>query len=85
MINKLRAKRELYNVRDPPGRGGKGDWKIYGENIVATRTKIVSKFKINIHKDHFPRILPRKVFLAQSLFSFTFLLSLIHCVCYLIH
>ena len=73
---------ELYNVRDPPGRR---DRKIYRENTIATKTIIVSKFKRNIHEDHFPRILPRKVFFAQSLSSLTFLLSLIHCTYCLIH
>ena len=48
-------------MRDPPGRG---DRKICRENTVVRITKIVSKFKRNIHKDHSPQILPRKVFFA---------------------
>ena len=78
VINKWRARinlKRIYNVRDPPE---KEDWKICWENIVVTRTEIVSKFKRNILKDHSPQILSRKAFFAQSLSFFTFLLSLIH-------
>ena len=39
------------------------------ENIVATRTEIVSKFKRNIFKDHSPRILPRKDFFDRVCLS----------------
>ena len=38
-------------MRDLPGRK---DREICGENTVATRTEIVSKFKRNILKDHSP-------------------------------
>ena len=62
-------------MRDPLGMG---DRKICRENTVATRTQIVSKFKRNLLKDHSPRTLLRKAFFAQSLFFFTFSLSLIH-------
>ena len=85
IINKWRARinqKRIYNVRYPPGIG---IGEIYRENTVTTRTKIVSKFKRNILKDHSPRTLPRKAFFAQSLFFFTFLLSLIHYACCSIH
>ena len=39
------------------------------ENIVATRTEIVSKFKRNILKDHSPRILLRKDFFDKICLS----------------
>lgn len=86
MINKWRAKiiwRELYNIRDPLGR--EDHPKICRENTVAIRTEIVSKFKRNILEDHSPRILLRKAFFAQSLFFFTFFLSLIHYARHSIH
>ena len=62
-------------MRDSPGRL---DGEICWENIVATITEIVSKFKRNILKNYYPQILPKKVFFAQSLFFLTFLLSLFH-------
>jgi len=70
IINKWRAKinqRRLYNERDPPGTGIHEE--IGRENIVATRTEIVSKFKRNIFKDHSPRILPRKDFFDRVCLS----------------
>ena len=85
IINKWRARisqKRIYNVRDPLGMGHR---EIYRENIIAIRIEIVSKFKGNILKDHSPRTLLRKAFFAQSLFFFTFLLSLIHYACCLIH
>ena len=88
MLNELRVKRVRTNGSNPffhiyPLR--KRDRKICKENTIAIRTKIASQFKRNINKDHSPRILPRNGFFAQSLFFFTFLLSLIRCVCCWIH
>ena len=63
IINKWRAKisqRRLYNERDPLGTGIHEE--IGRENTVAIRTEIVSKFKINIHKDNSPQIFSRKIF-----------------------
>ena len=73
---------ELYNVRDPPGRG---DQKICRENTIATRTEIVSKSKRTIFNNHSPRTSPWKDFFAQNLSFFAFLLSLINYECCLIH
>ena len=55
-------------MRDSPGRL---DGEICWENIVATITEIVSKFKRNILKNHSSRILPRKVFFCtKSVFPY---------------
>ena len=85
VINKWRARinlKRIYNVRDPPE---KKDWKICWENIVVTRTEIVSKFKRNILKDHYPQILSRKAFFPQSFFFFFYFLIIFNPLCALLY
>ena len=53
---------KLYNVRDPPRKGG-GE-KICRENTVALRTATVIKSKRNIFKNYSPWTLLRKNFCA---------------------